>query len=198
MLDAPLRKLAEPVLAPIGATLARANVSANLLTVASFVAGLGAFAAIATHNYWWGLGLVAANRLSAGIDGPLARLTAPTDLGAFLETAFDAIVASGIAFAFALADPTRALASAFLIFGFVASGSTYLAFAAIDARRNAAARGPQSIRYPAGLVENAEVFFALALACALPSWFSVIAYVLGAFCFATAGMRIAEAVVRFR
>jgi phosphatidylglycerophosphate synthase len=197
MLDAPLRRLAAPALAPVAVRLARTGASANLLTVAGFVAGLGAFAAVATHNYWWGLGLIAANRLLAGIDGPLARLTNATDLGAFLETAFGFIAAGSIAFGFALADPSRALASAFLIFGFVASGSTYLAFAAIDARRNAVARGPESIRHPAGLIENAEVFFALALACALPDRFSVIAYVLGALCFTTAGMRIAEAVVRF-
>ncbi len=191
MLDAPFRRLSDPVLTPIATHLARANVSANILTTVGFIAGLGAAAAIATHHDWWGLGLVAANRLAAALDGPLARLTRATDLGAFFETVFGILVAAGVAFAFALADPSRALAAAFLIFALVAAGSASLAFVAIAARR-----GVTSIR--AGFIESTETFLALALACALPGWFSVIAYVLGALCFATAGMRIAEAVVSFR
>jgi hypothetical protein len=188
MLDAPLRKLSEPVLAPIATFLARANLSAGLMTVAGFALGLAAAAAVAAHAYWWGLGLIAANRLAAALDGPLARLTEATDLGTFLETVFGIIIASGIAFAFALADPTRALASAFLIFGFVASGSASLAFVAIAGRH-----GTVSIR--GGFIEGGETFLALALACAFPAWFSVIAYVLGALCFVSAGLRVAEAVV---
>jgi hypothetical protein len=191
MLDAFLRKTSEPAVLSVAAYLARTNVPAGLLTVGSFVAGLGAFAAIATHYYWWGLGFIAANRLLAGIDGPLARMTAATDMGALLEAVFGVIVAAGIPFGFALADPGRALAAAFLILGFVASGSASLAFVAIAARR-----GLMSIR--PGFIESTETFFALALACAFPNWFSVIAYVLGALCFAAAGMRIAEAVRSFR
>jgi len=197
MLDAPLRKLSVPVTAPIADYLARANVSAKLLTVAGFVVGLGAFAAVATHNYWWGLGLLAASRLLAGIDGALARLTNVTDLGAFLETIFGFIVAASIPFGFALADPTRALAAAFLVFGFIASGSAYLAFAAIAAKGAAIVPGVALIRYPGGLIESSEIFVALALACAFPGWFSVIAYVVGALCFATAGTRVAEGVASF-
>jgi phosphatidylglycerophosphate synthase len=190
MLDTPLRNLLTPALAPVAVRLARAKLSADLLTVAGFVAGLSACAAVATHHYWWGLGLLAANRVAAGLDGPLARQTGATDLGTFLETVFGIMVAAGIALAFALADPARALAAAFLIFGFVASGSVSLAFAAIAARR-----GLSTIRR--GFIENMETFLALALACALPDWFSVIAYGLGALCFASAGLRVAEAVVSF-
>jgi phosphatidylglycerophosphate synthase len=193
MLDAPLRRFSAPAFVPVARYLAHRDISAHPVTVAGFVAGLGAAAAIATHNYWFGLGLIGVNRLLAGLDGPLARLTKVTELGAFLKTVFNFIVAASIAFGFALADPARALAAAFLIFAFVASGSSYLAFAAFEARRTP--RGPESLRYPAGLIETTEAFLALALACAFPGWFSVIAYVLGALCFATAGMRIAEAVV---
>ena len=111
-----------------------------------------------------------------------------TDLGAFLETVFDIIVAAGIAFAFALADPTRALGGGVPDLRFVASGSSIARLVAKAGRR-----GTESIR--PGFIESTEAFLALALACACPSWFSVIAYVLGALCFASAGMRVAEAVV---
>jgi hypothetical protein len=196
MLDASLRKISGPALVPVAAYLARAKVPAAVLTVAGFATGLGAAAAIATHNDWWGLGLLAASRLLAGLDGSVARPAGAADLGAFLETVFGTIVAGSIPFAFALADPGRALAAAFLIFGFLASGSALLAFAATA--HAVAMNDTASIRYPGGLIENTETYLALALACALPDWFSMIAYVLGALCFATAGMRIAEAAVRFR
>jgi hypothetical protein len=171
--------------------LARAHTSANALTAASFVAGLGACAAVATHHYWWGLGSIPANRLLAGLGGAAARTTDAGDLGVFLETVLGVIAAASIPFAFALADPGSALAAAFLIFGFAASEAAFLAFVS-----TAAMRGATSLR-PVGLIESTETFLALALACAFPDWFGVIAYVLGALCFATAGMRVAEAVVRF-
>ncbi|MGD0142760.1 MAG: CDP-alcohol phosphatidyltransferase family protein [Rhizomicrobium sp.] len=173
------------------------RLSASLLTVMGFVAGLGAFATIATHHYWAGLGLIAANRLLAGLDGPVARRTEATDFGAFLETATGIIAMASIPFGFALAEPGRALAASFLIFSFIASGSTFLAFAATAAKRNMAQRGAMPIHHPGGLIESTEVFLALGLACVFPDWFSVIAYTLGTLCFATAGMRVAEGVARF-
>ncbi|MGD0865626.1 MAG: CDP-alcohol phosphatidyltransferase family protein [Rhizomicrobium sp.] len=192
MLDAPLRKVAAPVLVPAATRLARAHMSANALTAASFVAGLGACAAVATHHYWWGLGSIAANRLLAGLGGAAARTTDAGDLGVFLETVLGVIAAASIPFAFALADPGSALAATFLIFSFASSEAALLAFVAVAAKRGMT---PVQSR---GLIERTETFLALALACAFPDWFGVIAYVLGALCFATAGMRVGEAVVRYR
>ena len=199
MLDTPLRKFSEPAVTPAAAHLARAGISANLVTVLGFVAGLGACTAIVTGHDYVGLGLIAANRLLAGFDGPLARQTEATDLGGFLETILGFIFAASIPFAFALADPGRALAALFLIFAFVASGSTFLAFAATTAKRTRAADAGTALlpAYPGGLIENTEIFLALALVCVFPAWFGVVAYSLGALCFATAGMRVAEAIMSF-
>ena len=200
MLDAPLRKLIDRPFGQAAAQLARYPVSATGLTIAGFVAGLGAIGSIATHRPLIGLGFIILNRLLDGLDGPLARLTQVTDLGAYLDIVFDFIFYAGVPFAFALADPSRALAACFLILSFVGSGTTFLAYAIFAAKRGISSdvRGPKSLYYLGGLTEGTETFLAFALACLLPEWFSVIAYVFGALCFVTTGTRIATAVASLK
>jgi phosphatidylglycerophosphate synthase len=200
MLDRPLRMVIDPALAPAAGMLARAGVSANVVTAAAFLAGLGALGAIATHNYLLGLGLIVANRLLDGLDGLAARLAKVTDLGAFAAASLQFVFYAGVPFAFALADPDRALAAAFLIFAFAASGSIFLAYAVFAAKRGFAERGdaPASFHTLGGLIEGSETFVAFAIVCIVPAWFGIVAYVLGALCFVTAGMRLATGVARFR
>jgi phosphatidylglycerophosphate synthase len=52
-----------------------------------------------------GLALLLASRLMDGLDGAVARLTAPTDRGAFLDITLDFLFYASIPLAFALADP---------------------------------------------------------------------------------------------
>ena len=50
---------------------------------------MAAATAIALQAYVTGLALLLASRLADGLDGPVARLTAPTDRGAFLDITLD-------------------------------------------------------------------------------------------------------------
>jgi hypothetical protein len=52
-----------------------------------------------------GLALLLASRLCDGLDGALARLTRPTDRGAFLDITLDFLFYASVPLAFALADP---------------------------------------------------------------------------------------------
>ena len=82
------------------------------------------------------LALLLVNRLADGLDGAVARQTRLTDLGGFLDIVLDFIVYAGMVFAFALADPAaNALAAAFLLFAFMGTGSSFLAFAIMAAKR---------------------------------------------------------------
>ncbi len=189
MLDAPLRRLTDPPLARVAAALAAFGVSADALTVAGFVIGLAAVPEIATRHYWAGLALILFSRLLDGLDGAVARRTSPTELGAYLDAALDFIFYASVPFAFALADPSRALAAVFLLFGLIASGSTCLALA--TARRRIATG-------PVDLIEATLTLAAFTLACLFPDWFGLIAYALGVACFVTAGSRIAVAVTGLR
>lgn len=199
MLDAPVRRLIDPSLARIGGTFARMGISANGLTIAGFVVGLGAVVAIAMSAYWAGLALIVLNRLFDGLDGAVARVHGATDLGAYLDIVLDFIVYAAVPFGFAIADPSRALAAAFLILAFVGTGTTFLGYAVFAAKRGITTdlRGSKSFYYLGGLTEGTETIVVFVLACLFPAWFSVICYVFGVMCFVTMGTRIAAAVSRF-
>ena len=95
-----------------------------------------------------------------------------TDLGGFLDIVLDFIVYAGLVFAFAVADPERnALAAAFLLFAFMGTGSSFLAFAIMAAKRGISSelRGRKSLYYLGGLTEGTETILFLVLACLLPS-----------------------------
>jgi phosphatidylglycerophosphate synthase len=196
MLDARLRRLIDPPLERLAGPLAARGLSANAVTLIGFALGLCAMAAIALQLYLLGLGLLLVNRLCDGLDGALARRRGLSDLGGFLDIVLDFIVYSGVPFAFALADPARnGLPAAFLIFSFVGTGTSFLAFAIMAAKRGLATdlRGRKSLYYLGGLTEGTETLLAFVLACLLPGWFPAVAYVFGGLCWLTTATRITVA-----
>ncbi len=130
------------------------------------------------HRYDLGLGFIVANRIADGLDGAIARHSRVSDAGAFLDIALDFIFYAAVPFAFALARPEEALASAFLILSFVAAGSSFLAYAVIAGKRGLTTdlNGTKSIYHIGGLTEGSETFIAFALACLFPNWFGAICY----------------------
>jgi phosphatidylglycerophosphate synthase len=196
MLDARLRRLIDPPLDRLCGPLGRYGISANLVTIAGFAVGLGAMAAIAGKAYGLGLGLLLLNRLLDGLDGALARRAGITDLGGFLDIVGDFIVYAGVPMAFALADPgANALAAAFLIFSFIGTATSFLAFAVMAAKRGITTelRGRKSLYYLGGLTEGSETILAFVLACLWPAWFPLIAWVFGGLCWLTTATRVAVA-----
>jgi phosphatidylglycerophosphate synthase len=196
MLDARLRRVIDRPLERLCGPLGAVGLTANALTLIGFAIGLGAIAAIALEAYLLGLGLLLVNRLFDGLDGALARRQGLSDLGGFLDIVLDFIVYSGVPFAFALADPTtNGLPAAFLILSFVGTGTSFLAFAVMAAKRGLSTelRGQKSLYYLGGLTEGTETIAAFVLACLLPGWFPAIAYAFGCLCWLTTATRIAVA-----
>jgi len=190
-----MRRVIDPPLDRAGRRLAAAGVPANAVTVAGFAAGLLAIPCLAAE--WYGLALVAIllNRLADGLDGAVARHTALTDFGGYLDIVCDFIVYAGVAFGFALARPVNALPAAFLILSFVGTGSSFLAYAILAAKRGLAseARGRKSLYYLGGLTEGTETLLLFAAVCLFPDAFPVLAYIFGALCWLTTAARIAAA-----
>jgi phosphatidylglycerophosphate synthase len=200
MLDAAMRRIIDPPLDRVGRRLAAAGASANAVTVAGFAVGLSAIPLLAAE--WYGLALVAilANRLADGLDGAVARHTRLTDFGGYLDIVCDFIVYAGVAFGFALARPENAVPAAFLILSFVGTGTSFLAFAILAAKRGLAseARGRKSLYYLGGLTEGTETIAAFAAFCLFPGVFPPLAYVFGALCWLTTAARMAQACRVFR
>jgi phosphatidylglycerophosphate synthase len=201
VLDARLRRLIDPPLDRLSAPLAARGVSANAITVAGFAIGLAAVAAIAWRAYLPGLALLLLNRLCDGLDGAIARRRGLTDLGGFLDIVLDFLIYSAVPFAFAFADPAaNALAAAFLIFSFIGTGSSFLAYAIMAAKRGVSTelRGHKSLYYLGGLTEGSETILAFVLACLWPALFPWIALIFGLLCWLTTATRIAVAVQTLR
>src|SRR5262249_14517713 len=139
------------------------------------------------------------NRLMDGLDGAVARRSGPTDLGGFLDIVLDFIFYAGFPFFFAVGRPEAALPAAFLAFSFVGTGGSFLAFAAIAARRGlqTEARGRKSLYYLGGLTEGTETIALFVTVCLLPDYFAVLAWAFGGLCWLTTAVRIASGVSAF-
>jgi len=193
MLDRYSLKFIRPVLRRSAGFLAGIGVRADQLTIVSFLIGLLGVSLVATQHYLPALLLILLNRLGDGIDGSLARINGSTDRGAFLDISLDFIFYSAVVFGFALAHPAaNSLAAAFLIFSFVATGATFLAYAIMAERRsitNTTLPG-KGIYYLGGLAEGTETIFFFILACLLPSYFPLLAWIFGTLCLISASVRL--------
>ncbi len=194
MLDRHAIAALRPVLDAIAGLLVRAGVGADTVTFVGFGLGIAGAAAIAFGAFGPGLALLLASRLLDGLDGAVARRTTPTDRGAFLDIALDFLFYASVPLAFALVDPAaNALAAAVLLAAFVGTGSTFLAFAALAARR-----GLRSVAYPdkglyylGGLTEATETLACFVAMCLWPAWFAALAYGFSVLCALTLVARLA-------
>jgi phosphatidylglycerophosphate synthase len=200
MLDTSLRRVLDPWLDRLGAFLSRLGFSANAITIGGFLLGCGAWGALAVGQYVLALGFIAANRIADGLDGALARKVGPTDLGGFLDIALDFIFYAGVPFFFAVGKPEFALPAAFLVFSFVGTGTSFLAFSTLAAKRGLASprHSNKSLFYLGGLTEGAETIFVFVLMCLWPSWFAWLAWIFGGLCWLTTGMRVGWSIAVFR
>lgn len=196
MFDARLRPLIDPPLDRLAVILAARGVTANAVTLTGFGLGLGAAAAAAAGAFWIGLALLILNRLADGLDGALARRLGPTDFGGYLDIVLDFLIYAAIPVGFALGDPTaNAVPAAVLLLSFMGTGSSFLAYAILAAKRGLSTeiRGRKSFYYLGGLTEGTETILFLALCFLLPGQFPVLAYVFAALCWITTVTRILAA-----
>ncbi|MDE1208767.1 CDP-alcohol phosphatidyltransferase family protein [Vibrio aestuarianus] len=173
--------------------LNKCGITANQTTVFGFIVGCFALPALVTEQYLWALLLIVLNRICDGLDGALARIQGITDSGGFLDISLDFLFYSLIPFGFVLANPEQnAVAGAFLIFSFIGTGSSFLAFAVMAGKRGI--ENPvykhKSLYYMSGLTEGTETIACFSAFCLLPSHFSMLAYLFGAACWFTTATRI--------
>ncbi|PLP06280.1 hypothetical protein CWN13_18855, partial [Klebsiella pneumoniae] len=122
-----------------------------------------------------------------------ARRRGLTDAGGFLDIALDFLFYALVPFGFILADPlNNALAGGWLLFAFIGTGSSFLAFAALAARHQIANPGyaHKSLYYLGGLTEGTETILLFILGCLFPAHFAWLAWLFGALCWLTTATRI--------
>ena len=192
MLDRQLRKLVDAPLDRVAGLFVRAAVPADLVTVAGFLLGVAGCFAIASRHYLLGLSLILINRVADGLDGSIARRTTPTDRGGFLDITLDMIFYSTVPLAFGFADPENWPAASVLMLSFVGTGSSFLAYAVISAKRGQVEdeSRKKSFVYSVGFMEGGETLLFFALFCMLPSQFPQLAFTFAGLCAVTVLIRL--------
>ena len=161
--------LTERLFAPFASRLARAGVSPTMQALLGAVAGFAAAAGVATQHFPVGLAFLIVSRLVFLV------ATAEQSSAARFSAVLAWIALASMPFAFALAEPDRAIAASFQLFGFLAvAASSY-------ADEETPWSGPFSVAALIGLI----------VACIVPAWFSLECYAIGILGFVTCGAIVA-------
>lgn len=169
------------------------GLSANAVTLIGAGVGLTALPFLAGQHYGWALVLILCNRFLDGVDGAIARIVGPTDRGAFLDTVCDFLFYAAIPLGFALANPVaNALPAAVLLASFLGTGSTFLGFAAVAAKRSLLSPNypNKGFYYLGGLTEGSETIALFCTMCLWPQHFALLAYAFAAACGITTATRL--------
>ena len=188
-----------PLLNLAGRLSANMPITPNQVSLVGFGAGVLAFLAISLEYYLLGMVFILANRVLDAIDGAVARKKGVTDYGGYLDIVLDFLFYSSVPLAFGISNPEYALPAAVLIFSFVGTGSSFLAYAVICAKRQITdeTRGRKSFYYMGGLTEATETTIFFVAFCIFPTSFPLLAYIFSALCFVTYSVRIYAAYERF-
>lgn len=193
MLDRFALKIVKPLADAAAARLSAHGLTADQATLAGFGFGMIAAVMIASGFTTAAILPLLANRALDGLDGALARVTATTERGAFLDISLDFVFYAAIPLAFAaLAPEANAMAAAALLAAFTVTGTSFLAFAVMAEKRGlkSTAYPSKSFYYLGGLTEGTETILCFLAMCWWPEHFAVIAYVYASLCALTAATRL--------
>ena len=193
MLDASVLNTTRTFIEALAKRIDAAGIKADTLTWFGFVIGLISVPLIVYGYFEGAIFTLLLNRLFDGLDGAVARVQGATDRGAFLDIALDFIFYASIPLAFAIHQPdVNALAAACVLFAFIGTGTSFLAYAIFAQKREmkSTAFPRKGFFYLGGLTEASETIIFFVLSCLLPSYFSVFAYLFAALCLITTALRI--------
>lgn len=158
MLDTHARRFVDPLINAVARALHRAGLSANAVTVAGALIGVGAAILVADEHPWIGLAALWLSGLLDAADGALARLAGASPIGAILDITLDRVVELALIFALAWRFPQARLLLVALAGVIAIAMSLFLSIAA--ALRNTSVK---AFHYAPGLGERTEAFLCLSL-----------------------------------
>ena len=200
MLDNRINKIIHPIMNSLANHIPR-QISANTITLAGFAIGAMVVPLLWLKLYSAAMVVILVNRFFDGLDGAVARKYGPTNLGCYLDITCDFIFYSVVIMGFALADPeNNGLAAAFLIFSFIGTGSSFLAFAAAAEKQGISsdAHGLKAFYYLGGLTEGTGTILFFVIICIYPEYFPLLAVVFGSICWITVLVRFGSAFTLLR
>ena len=191
MFDVALRRWIDPTLVRLARLFADMRLSANIVTFIGGFIGLGAAFCILQSNFVAAFACIVMNRIFDGLDGAIARIKGPTEIGGYLDTLWDYLFYLAVPVAFALSSPANQMPALLLVASFTLTAVSFLAFAAIVARRayEENAHGPKAFVYSTGLMEGGETIAFFLLFCIFPEYFPTLAVIFAALCMLTVVQR---------
>lgn len=189
MFDRAALKISKPFVDALAKQIGKSGWSAIQVTIVAFGFGMLSVLLIAFGHSHLALAPLLIGRLLDGVDGAVARLTQPTDRGAFLDISLDFIFYAAVPLAFATVDP---LAAAVVLAAFVSTGTSFLAYAIMAEKRGeiSADYPYKSFYYLGGLTEGTETVACFVLMCLWPQNFAILAYIYAVMCLVTTSTRI--------
>ncbi|MBT3387196.1 MAG: CDP-alcohol phosphatidyltransferase family protein [Desulfobacula sp.] len=193
MLDPWAIKLFNSPLKTCAHILKKRDIKPDQVTIAGFGIGLLAFFTLWMNWYIVTLIFIILNRIMDGLDGALARMTEQTDAGGFLDICLDFIFYSAVVAGFAISDPqNNALAAVFLLFGFMGTGTSFLAFAVMAQKHDlkSVAYPHKAMYYIGGLTEGTETIIFFVIICIFPGLFPFLGFLFAFLCIITTITRV--------
>ena len=200
MMDHKINTIIHPIMNRLAKKIPR-QISANTITLTGFAVGVIVVPLLWLNLYFSAMLVILVNRFFDGLDGAVARKFGPTNLGGYLDITCDFIFYSVVIMGFALAAPeNNGLAAVFLIFSFIGSGSSFLAFAAAAEKQGISsdAHGLKAFYYLGGLTEGTETILFFVIICMYPEYFPLLAVVFGSICWITVLARFGSAFTLLR
>ncbi len=194
MFDKALTPLAHKLVRPAVIIADKYGVRPDQITIIGFLIGMMALPLLAMQWYGAALFVIMLNRVFDGIDGELARhQQTQSDAGGYIDICLDFIFYAAVPFGFILADShANGLAGAALIFAFMGTGSSFLAFAIFSEKNNIPRIqfDRKSFQYINGLAEGSETIAFFIIVCLFPEYFTILAWIFVVICVITAITRI--------
>jgi phosphatidylglycerophosphate synthase len=192
MIDAKLNNFLRPYLSFLAKIIIKLNISANIITFLGFFLGLCCFYSIINFYFMGAFLFLVLNRICDGLDGAVARLLGPTDIGAFYDITLDFIFYSLFPIAFIFVDIKNAYAVCFLLLSFVSTQTTFLASAWIIEKNKilVSTKQKKSFFYIGGITEGFETIMCFILMLFFYESVELIAYIFGILCWTTSISRL--------
>ena len=192
MIDDKLNNFLKPYLSFLAKIIIKLNISANIITFLGFFLGLCCFYSIINFYFMGAFLFLVLNRLCDGLDGAVARLLGPTDIGAIYDITLDFVFYSLFPIAFIFVDIKNSYAICFLLLSFVSTQTTFLASAWFIEKNKilVSTRQKKSFFYIGGITEGFETIICFILMLFFYESVELIAYIFGILCWITSISRV--------
>ena len=194
MLDKKFNLFFKPTLTKIAIFLLKYKFSPNQITLFSLILGFSSFMFLSLGMLYIALIFFLLNRFFDGLDGALARLTKPSDLGGFYDIISDFFIYALLPLGFIFFENDNFLSMSLLLTSFIGTCSTFLTTAWIFEKNKIQIDqlSKKSFYYSEGLIEGTETIFLFILMFIFYEVASFIAWIFALLCFITAIVRVVK------